>query len=212
MRDPSRRAALALSPVALLAACAREAPPAPVEGPAISYRHLTPLRLDVASVEVDAGAPLTGPRDIGRELSPSAIEAVRIMGRDRLAALGAQGGARFSVTQAAIVPERLPAGGGLFAAQPGERLTGTFACRLDILDANGRRVAFCEAQTTRVRTTEQATPASRRNAAESLMRLAVFDLNTEFEFQLRRALRPYLVEGSGAAPAAPVEREALPPA
>jgi hypothetical protein len=38
----------------------------------------------------------------------------------------------------------------------------------------------------------------------------MFDLNTEFEFQVRRALRPYLVE-AGAAPAAtPVQREELP--
>ena len=58
----------------------------------------------------------------------------------------------------------------------------------------------------------EAAPASRRIAAESLLRQAMFDLNTEFEFQIRRALRPYLVEGPGRAapPEGGVRREALP--
>lgn len=212
MPDAARRLLL-LAPFAAVAGCAGAPPPPPVEGPPIGYAYLPPLRLDVASVEFDDRLPLTGPRDMGRELSPTPAEAVRTMGRDRLAALGAGNVARFSVTQASIVPERLPAQGGMFARDPGERLTGTLGCRLEILDANGRRLAFCEAQTVRTRPSD-SNPVARRRAAESLLRLAAFDLNTEFEFQLRRALRPYLVEGERAAPAlpAPVEREALPPA
>jgi len=210
MRE-GRRALLLAAPALALAACAGDAPPPRVEGPPIGYDYLPRLRLDVADILFEDRAPLPGPRDIGRELRPTAAEAVQRMGRDRLAAAGGQGAARFSVTRAAILPERAAARGGLFAGDPGERLSGEFACRLEILDANGRAVAFSEATTSRTRTAE-ANPAARRAAAESLLRLAVFDLNAEFEFQLRRNLRPYLVEGSGAAPAAPVQREALPPA
>lgn len=213
MRE-GRRALLAaplLLPGLLLASCAGDGPPPRVEGPAIAYDFLPRLRLDVAELLFEDRAPLPGPRDLGRELRPTAAEAVQRMGRDRLAAAGPQGAARFAVTRASILPERLPARGGLLAGDPGERLAGEFACRLEILDANGRAVAFSEAATRRTRTAE-ATPAARRAAAESLLRLAVFDLNAEFEFQIRRSLRPYLVEGSGAAPAAPVQREALPPA
>ncbi len=209
-----RRALLAAArflPGLLLASCARDAPPPRVEGPPIGYDYLPRLRLDVADIAFEDRSPIAGPRDLGRELRPTAVEAVSRMGRDRLAAAGAQGAARFAVTRATILPDRLPARGGLLAGDAGERLSGEFACRLEILDANGRAVAFAEATTQRTRTAE-SNPAARRAGAESLLRLAVFDLNAEFEFQLRRSLRPYLVEGAGAAPPGPVQREALPPA
>ncbi|MBY0337113.1 MAG: hypothetical protein K2X11_10895 [Acetobacteraceae bacterium] len=206
----TRRSALLLPGV--VAACAAPPPP-PLEGPPIGYGHLTQLRLDVASIDIDARDPVAGPNDLGRELRPTAAEAVRIMGRDRLAAFGTQNTARFTVVAAQILRER-PAGRvGTFAADPGETLNARFACRLEILAPDGRRLGFSEAQATRTRTAE-STPAARLRVAESLMRLAMFDLNTEFEFQLRRALRPYLSDGpAGAAPPpAPVLREALPPA
>lgn len=206
----TRRRLALLLPLAL-AACASEPPPR-VEGPPIAYGHLTQLRLDVASLDVTDREPMPGPNDIGRDLSPSAAEAVRIMGRDRLSAFGTEHGARFTVTRAQILRER-SGGGGFLAADRGERLEARLAARLEIVDANGRRLGFAEAETTRVRTGVESAPAARRIAAESLLRQAMFDLNTEFEFQIRRALRPYLVEGPGRAapPEGGVQREALPP-
>lgn len=203
------RRALLLAPLAL-AACANEPPPR-VEGPPIAYGHLTQLRLDVAGLDFAERDPMPGPNDIGRELSPSAAEAVRIMGRDRLAAFGTEHRARFTVTRAQVLRERAPAGGFL-AADRGERLEARLAARIEVVDANGRRLGFAEAEVTRVRTGVESAPASRRIAAESLLRQAMFDLNTEFEFQIRRALRPYLVEGPGRAapPEGGVRREALP--
>ncbi len=205
------RRLLLLAPLAL-AACAGE-PPARVEGPPISYGHLTQLRLDVAGLDLTDRDPMPGPNDIGRELSPSAAEAVRIMGRDRLAAFGTEHRARFTVTRAQILRER-QGGGGFLAADRGERLEARLGARLEVVDGNGRRLGFAEAETTRARTGVESTPAGRRIAAETLLRQAMFDLNTEFEFQIRRALRPYLVDGPGRAapPAGGVQREALPPA
>jgi hypothetical protein len=193
-----------------LVACTGSGPP-PVEGPPISYAHLTALRLDVASIDFEDRNPLVGPNDFGRELRPTPAEAVLTMGRDRLSAGGSQHKARFSVTQASITRARQTGGGGVFSADPGEQIAVRLACRLEILDENGRRLGFCEAETTRSRQAE-SNPAARLRAAESLLRQAMFDLNTEFEFQLRRALRAYLQEGSTTiAPPAQVEREALPP-
>ncbi|HZH46253.1 MAG TPA: hypothetical protein VEY31_06420, partial [Roseococcus sp.] len=153
------------------------------------------------------------PTDVGRELRPTAAEAVRVMGRDRLAAFGTENVARFQVTRAQILRTRNASRGGFLAADPGERLEARLAARLEIRDATGRRLGFAEAETTRARSAVDSTDAARRAAAESLLRQAMFDLNTEFEFQLRRSLRPYLQDGpAGRVPAAPVEREALPPA
>lgn len=205
-----RRLALALP--ALLAACGSTPVPV-VEGPPIGYAHLTQLRIDAGSIEMDPFTPNAGPNDVGRELRPTAADAVRVMGRDRLAAFGTENVARFQVVRAQILRTRNAPRGGFLAADAGERLEARLAARLEIRDGTGRRLGFAEAETTRSRAAVESTDAARRAAAESLLRQAMFDLNTEFEFQVRRSLRPYLQEGpAGAAPAAPVEREALPPA
>lgn len=193
----------------LLSGCAAQPPPPP-EGPEIGYTYLPPLRLNVASVEINERLPNAGPSDVGRELRPSAGEAVRIMGRDRLAAFGTENSARFVVLRAAILRERLPSQGGLFAGDPGERLNCMLACRLEILGANDLRLGFAEASVTRSAPTE-STNLMRARTAMSLLRRATFDLNTAFEFQVRQALRDWLLEGERAAPPPPggVVREAL---
>ncbi len=202
----ARRAALWALPAGL-AACATPMPV--VEGPAIGYQHLTPLRLDVASITIDEDTPNSGPNDLGRELRPSAADAVRTMGRDRLFAFGTQNTARFVVVRAQILREAGPPAAGLFAPPPGERLDCRLTCRLEIRNPTGLRLGFAEATASRIRTVE-SDPAARMIVAETLLRQAMFDLNTEFEFQLRRALRAYLVEGDRAAPPLPVQREELP--
>ena len=201
-----RRTVLIL-PLAL-GACA-STPPPQADGPPIGYTHLTQIRLDVATIVIEDRMPTPGPADVGRSLQPSAAEAVRIMGRDRLAAFGSENRARFGVTRAQMLRTRNPAGTGLFAGDPGEQLNCQLTARLDILDANDRRLGFAEASAERTRNVE-STAAGRRLGAESLLRQTMFDLNTEFEFQIRRALRPYLVEGNQAAPPQPVGREELP--
>ena len=192
-----------------LAGCAAQPPPPP-EGPDIAYAYLPRIRLNVARVDLDERNPNAGPSDVGRTMRPTPAEAVRIMGRDRLASFGTEGVARFVVTRAAILQERLPSQGGLFAGDPGERLACTLACRLEILGENDRRMGFAEASVSRTASTE-STNLMRSRTATGLLRRVAFELNTEFEFQVRRALRDWLVEGERAAPPAPggVVREAI---
>jgi hypothetical protein len=205
----NRRHLLLLPPLGVLAACAATPPPAP-EGPEISYAYLPRLRLNVASIDIDENRPNAGPTDVGRDLRPGAAEAVQIMGRDRLAAFGTENTARFVTLRAAILRERQPSQGGLFGGDPGERLNCTLTCRLEIRGANDLRLGFAEATVNRTAPSESSV-AARNRTATSLLRRATFDLNTEFEFQLRRALRDWLVEGERAAPPAPggVVRESL---
>lgn len=203
------RRALLLLPLAALGACAGPPPPPQADGPPIGYAHLTQIRLDVSRIDIEDRFPAPGPSDAGRDLQPTPAEAVRIMGRDRLAAFGSENRARFGVTRAQIIRSRGQASSGLFAGDPGERLLCQLTARVDILDSNDRRLGFAEASAERSRNVE-STAAARRAGAESLLRQTMFDLNTEFEFQIRRALRPYLVERTGAAPPAPVGREELP--
>jgi hypothetical protein len=183
---------------ALGAACAGPEPAsAPPLGP-MSWAHLTPLPLDVASLEVAPSSPPPPPGDVGALLSTPPAEAVRAMARDRLSAVGTTGQAVFLVTEAGVVRER---GGALRCA---------LGCRLEITGGEGGP-GFMEAA---VQRSVSGAEASGPRAADLLLRRAMDDLNVEFEYQLRRNLRRWLVSAApaGAAVAPPVGREELPPA
>ncbi|MDO9710572.1 hypothetical protein [Paracraurococcus lichenis] len=187
---PTRRAALLL-PLAV-AACGGPEPADVPPGP-MGFTYLMPLPLNVVSIEMAEGGPPPQPGDVGARLLPSPVEAVRIMGRDRLVAAGTTGEARFAVTQAALISGR-------------DSLTCLLGCRLEILSAEGQRMGFVEAQSRRA---VNGTDATRPRAAEALLRRTMDDLNVEFEFQLRRSLRDWLVpmvpgpDGTLAPPPAP---------
>lgn len=139
------------------------------------------------------------------------------MAQDRLVAAGTENRARFLVQIAEFRRESLAARGGvvgMFTGDPGERLATRLQARLEVVGTDTRRVGFVEAEVRRQRTLpEGATPAERRRAAEEILRQAMDDLNVEFEFQVRRNLRPWLADGSVApVPSGPggIEREELP--
>jgi hypothetical protein len=201
-----RRSALGL--VFLGAACAgRDATPPIAAGPP-SYRHLTPLRLDVVALDIAPASP--GPR-IGAE-APSPIspaQAMLTMAEDRLSASGREGLARFMV-QTALLTRRPASGGGLFSGAT-ERLDCVLRCRLELRSTEGELRGFAEAEVRRDLTQPAGSEAERSRNADAIIRQAMADLNVEFEFQVRRNLRAALMDTERAAPAPePVEQEALP--
>ncbi|WP_372624012.1 hypothetical protein [Falsiroseomonas sp.] len=210
---PRRSLFLALP---LVAACAGGEQPAALPPLVSGYGHLTPIRLNVAELEladpaagavrVDEPAPVRPEREMLR------------MAQDRLVPTGTEGKARFIVERAEFRREPLRAAGGLtglFAGDPGERISVLLQSRLEVLSGEGRRVGFVETQARHQRTLPDGTSAAARGrAAEEAVRQAMQELNVEFEFQIRRALRPWLVEGA-APPSVPlgpggIEVEELP--
>src|SRR5215218_5515208 len=204
-----RPAAVHRRPFLLLAAaaaasCARQEPPAPPPLAPMSWKHLTPLPLDVAALEIVPSSPPLTPGDIGALLPTPPAEAVRGMARDRLSAAGASGQAVFLVTAASLSQE----GGGRRGS-----LRCVLGCRLEITGKageDGDGPGFAEA---RVDHEVSGPDAARPQAAELLLRRAMDDLNVEFEFQLRRTLRRWLAAAAppGAAVPRPVGREELSP-
>ncbi|ONG49015.1 hypothetical protein BKE38_21190 [Pseudoroseomonas deserti] len=194
-------AGLALLP--LLAACAGgDAQPALQPPP--GYRHLTPLQLNVLDIEVVEPGPMRA--DPPAPLLPAELAAR--MGRERLVPVGTSGRARFLVDGATLIREPASAGG-LFS-QRTERLTVAIRTRVEVLGNDGRRVGFAEAEVRRNATVIDEGPASRARAADTIVRQAVDDLNVEFEFQLRRNLRDWIMSGAPAAPLpVPVQQENL---
>jgi hypothetical protein len=190
-RRPTRR--LALATVLLLAACAT---PPPRVYPALSYDYLLPLRLNVASIDVRNDF-LPSNSDEVSALSPvPPANALMRMAHDRLFAAGTTGRAVFVIDTASI----LRTGGALY---------GALAVHLDILAADGSRTAFAEARVART-VAGQKVDDDLDGALYGLTRQMMDDMNVEFEYQVRRALKDWLQPPAG--PAAPVRTQPLPPA
>ncbi len=189
-----RRGLLSL-PLALAACAGRPSEPETLPPLVSGYSHLTPIRLDVAAVDIVQPAP-----GVVRVSTPAPLNPAQEMARmaqDRLVAAGTAGGARFIIRIAEFRRETLPGPGGLtgmFAGDPGERLTVRMQARLEVSAPDGRS-GFVEAEARRQRTLpDGSSTAERRRAAEEVVRQAMDDLNVEFEFQVRRTLRGWIVE------------------
>ena len=184
-----------LSPFAL-AGCGswRRADSAPEDIAPLRYDHLTPLRLNVASLDIEGPvSPIPG--DIGGRAPTPPAAALRRMAQDRLGAMGAAGRAVFTIRQAGVMPVR----GGL---------DGIMAVRLDIFGPDGGPVGYAEARVARRNVTDD----DDRAALHTMVRQLMDAMNVEFEFQVRRALRDYLaVAEPGAARPEAVDREELAP-
>ncbi|EHM01562.1 hypothetical protein HMPREF9946_01963 [Acetobacteraceae bacterium AT-5844] len=199
-----RRVALMLPLLAAACATSETAPPLP---PAPGYGYLTPLRLNVLDIEVVEPAP--GPNfraDPPAPLSPVA-QAVR-MGRERLVPVGTTGRARFIVDSAILTREQATAGG-LFAQQS-DRFSVLIHVRVEIIDGSGSRVGFTEAEARRNATVIVEGPNAQARAADQIVRQAMEDLNVEFEYQVRRNLRDWIMTGEpGVVPPVSVQQESL---
>ncbi len=170
-----------------LSGCADSEPDRPYTQ--VRYTYLTPLPLNVGSVEV-APLPRPGTLDDTSPLPPG--PALQRLVEDRIAPAGSSGRARITIDEARVT-------------RTGRNLEGTMALRLEILAADGTRAALAEARVVR-----RLTPGPNlRNALYDITRQMLDDMNVELEFQLRRTLRDYL-QTTGPAPApAAVEKQDL---
>jgi hypothetical protein len=191
----SRRGLGALLLAATVTACGgrREAPATAETFEPLHYDYLTPLRLNVASVEIEQRF-VPGGGDAAALDPVSPADAIRQMAQDRLQALGTSGRAVLAINDASIIRR-----GGVYQ--------GSLAIELDIYTSANTRAAFAEA---RVSATRPVTSGeSTRRTLYELTKQLMDALNVELEYQVRRSLRDWLVEAP-AAPA-PVEQQTLPP-
>ena len=158
--------------------------------PPPSYSFLTPIRLNVASIEIDdRSLPATaGSVETIDPIRPS--DALKQMGIDRLAADGSAGRAVFVIDQARLSRNN----GGI---------DGTMAVHLDVFSGpGGQRVGYAEARVVRRRTSTdvgESLPSILYDFTTEMMN----DMNVEFEYQVRRSLRDWVQTTVDTAPPPP---------
>ena len=162
-----------------------------------SYSYLTPIRLNVASVEIDNQVSAGGDPAL-TEIAPlRPAEGLKQMANDRLVAAGSAGRAVFVIDEATL---RRVSGG----------IEGTLAVHLDVFAGQGEdRAGFAEARVARRRTSNDMGEDPRAVLYDFTTQM-LSDMNVEFEFQVKRSLRDWLQAAAGTAPPPPpVEAEPL---
>jgi hypothetical protein len=183
----SRRSSLVLP--WLVAACGggeeRDFPP-------LHYNYLTPLRLNVAAIQIEQRFVPTGsPPDVGQLDPMPPVQALRNMAADRLQALGAAGQGVFVILQASLI-------------RVNNTITANFAVELNIYTSPNVRAGYANASVTGSYTGDvDDLPGKLYDMTKSFMDR----MNVEFEYQVRRSLGGWLL--SGAAPPPQVQQQPL---
>jgi hypothetical protein len=188
-RPLSRRSSLLLLLPSLLAACGgrsqRLYPP-------LHYGHLTPLRLNVAAIQIEQRYVPSGVAPDVSQLDPMPpVQALRNMAAERLQTFGNSGKAVFVIQEASLIRQR-------------GTLLGSFAVELDVYTSANTRAGFAEARVTRTYTGDlDDLPSKLYDMTKDMMDT----MNVEFEFQLRRSLRDWLLPEGAVQP--PVQQQPL---
>jgi hypothetical protein len=185
----TRRSSLLLPLV--LAACGGEPER---DFPLLHYNYLTPLRLNVAAIQIEQRFVPSGIAPDVSQIDPMPpVQALRNMAADRLQALGPAGQAVFAILNAALV-------------RANGTITGTFAVELTVYTAPNVRAGYANASVTGSYTGDMDDLQGRLyDMTKSLMDR----MNVEFEYQVRRSLGGWLLPGG--APQAPVQQQPLTP-
>ena len=187
--------ALVLAPSLALWGCGGGGPENVSFAP-LRYNYLPVLKLNVSSISIEDDWQPSDDADHVESLSPETpAAALRQMGEDRLGAYGTSGKAVFVIEDASLV-------------RNGSELDGSFAVRLDVYSADGTRAGFAEARVSQTEPAPGGEGVPFRSALYDLTRHMMNSMNVEFEYQLRRTLGEWLVQGSAAA--TPIEAQPLP--
>ena len=183
----------------ILAACDDDTEEAPRTFPVSSYSYLTPIRLNVASVEIDDRTPPTRAGSLAAASPLRPVDGLKEMANDRLVTAGTAGRAVFVIDDASI--QRVPGG-----------IEGLLAVHLDVYaGVGGDRAGFAEARVARKRTSTDVNEDSRAVLYDFTVQM-LKDMNVEFEYQVKRSLKDWLQTTAGnAPPPPPVQSQQLPP-
>ncbi|NQV48390.1 MAG: hypothetical protein HQ504_11510 [Rhodospirillaceae bacterium] len=167
--------------------------------PELTYGHLTPLQLNVASLEVVAEykSSLTAP-NVELRLPTSPEKAIRRWAGDRLLVVGTSGTARLTIINASVIETSLKTVGGLTGAltkEQSERYDVAIEVRLDISDGSGTSYGTANASVGRwITVREDASLNEREQAWFNLVEAVMNDFNGELEKNIRLYLGGWLTQ------------------
>jgi len=165
----------------------------------LDYSYLSKMHLNVAHLEiVDSAPPGSVPGDISGKAPTTPQQALEQMARDRLIASGSEGNGTFTITKASILHA------------PGGTLLGELEAHIDVSAPAGGRAGYALAHITRSLNPGDKDPESRA-VLYDLTSQMMQDMNVELEFQIKKSLRDWLVDASGAPLAGAIQQQNIGP-
>jgi hypothetical protein len=153
------------------------------EYPTLRYAYLPPIRLNVASIQVQQAYVPSGVAPDVSPLDPAQpVDALRQMAEDRLRAFGPAGHAVFVIQDASMV-------------QRGDTITGSFAVRLDVYTSSDVRVGYAEA---RVARSHSGHIDDIHRLLYDMTKQLMDEMNVQFEYQVVHSLRDWVAVGAAA--------------
>lgn len=199
MTDISRRALLGapLALAALAAGCDTTPPPAP-RFPRITFRHLPPLRLNVADVSIrQSYQPPAAPPNVEHRFPVPPGEAAQQWARDRLVAGGTEGRAEYVVREASVVEvplERSSGLKGLMTKEQSERYDARLVVDLILYDGLGARAGNATVKVSRRRSIpEDATLNERDRLWFSMTEAMMAELDAQLEKTIKTVFNEYVI-------------------
>lgn len=183
----TRRASLLLP--WLLAGCGGRTPRT---YPPLRYSYLTPLRINVSTLQIEQRFVPSGvPPDVSQADPAPPLQALRAMAEDRIQTLGNADLAVFVIEDASLTRQK-------------DTVVGNFAVQLDIYNTPTTRAAYARASVSSTYTGDlDDLPSRLYDMTKDMMDR----MNVEFEYQVRRSLGSWLL--TAGAPQAPVEQQPL---
>lgn len=175
-----------------LASC--DTPPKRQSFPEITFQHLQPFRLDVARVQIVDGYQADPGADIGGQFPEAPTAVARQWAQDRLAAVGQQGEAIYTITLAKATQTPLKRSQGMAAMthkDQSDRYDLAMTVNLEV--RSGGKAGAVTAQTARSQTVrEDMTLNQREGVLFNLLDVTMKDVNAQMEKLIPQYLGGFL--------------------
>ena len=163
----------------------------------ITFRHLTPISLNVAVIDIVVTFQSTlRPPNVEYEFPVPPATAAKRWAAERLQAVGASGRAVVTIVEASVVEVVLKKSTGLkglFTTDQSERYDATVRVVIDAADLNRQLTARAAAEAKRSRSVrESVTLAEREKTWFALTETLMADFDSAMEEQIRKHLAAFL--------------------
>jgi hypothetical protein len=163
--------------------------------PDMTFAHMTPIKLNVAKINVVVQyKPSLREPNVEHLFPTLPVEAIRQWAKDRLRPVGTLGEAKLIIIEASAVEKQLPQKGGFsatFTRQQAQRYDVKVKARLEVYNALGKGTAL--ANVTRFTTVrEDATINKRKRAWFDLTESIARNFDTTIEKNIQKHLNQFL--------------------